>query len=83
MNIRSMLLGCMIVFLCAGHAFAKVETKQAADAFLAKYCIELVNTIEVQYEDQKDLASKEKWKEFFEKGVLIAGIADVYSKLCK
>ena len=78
-----MFVGFIIAALCAGHAFAKVETKQEADAFLAKYCIELVNTIEGQYEDQKELVAKGKWKEFFEKGAIIAGIADVYSKLCK
>ena len=78
-----MFVAFIITVLCAGHAFAKVETKQEADAFLAKYCIELVRAIEDQYEDQKLLAAKEKWKEFFEKGAFIAGTADVYSKLCK
>jgi len=83
MNIKSLFAGLLILIFTTGYAFAKVETKQEADAFLVKYCIELVSSIEDQYEDQKKLVAEEKWKEFFEKGSIIVSIADVYSKLCK
>jgi hypothetical protein len=76
-------LTLMISVLGASHVYAEVKTQQDADAFLNKYCIELVSAIEDQYEEQKVMAVEEKWQEIFEKGALIAAIAEVYSNLCK
>jgi len=76
-------LTLMVSVLGASHVYAEVKTQQDADAFLNKYCVELVSAIEDQYEEQKVLAVEEKWQEFFEKSALIAGIAEVYSNLCK
>jgi hypothetical protein len=76
-------LAPMVAVLGASHVYAEVKTQKDADAFLNKYCVELVSAIEDQYEEQKVLAVEERWQEFFEKGALIAGIAEVYSNLCK
>ena len=76
-------LALMVAVLGASHVYAEVKTQQDADAFLNKYCIELVATIEDQYEKQKVLVVEEKWREFFESGELIASIAEIYSNLCK
>jgi hypothetical protein len=76
-------LAPMVAVLGASHVYAEVQTQQDADAFLNKYCIELVAAIEDQYEKQKVLVVEEKWREFFEKGALIAAIADIYGNLCK
>ena len=73
----------LITILLSNPAIAKIETKSQADKFLNNYCIEIVNSIETLYEDQKNLISKNEWKGFFEKGTLITTLADVYSKLCK
>ena len=69
--------------LGANHAHAEIQTKQAADAFLDNYCIELVNAIKDLYEEQKILAAQARWHEFLEKGKYIGDIAEIYSKLCR
>ena len=76
-------LTLMVSVLGASHVYAEVKTQKDADAFLNKYCVELVSAIENQYEEQKVLAVEEKWREFFEKSALIASIAEVYRNLCK
>lgn len=82
---RAIVIGLtFIVYLFgASHAYAEIETRKDADAFLNKYCIELVKAIEGQYEEQKILVLEEKWREFFEKGSLISAMAEIYSNLCK
>ena len=80
---RSVYLGIIISFLFSSVCVAKIESKKDADEFLKNYCIEIVAVIENQYEEQKQLASEEKWKIFAEKGMLITALADVYNKLCK
>jgi hypothetical protein len=76
-------LTLMVSVLGASHVYAEVKTQKDADAFLNKYCVELVSAIEDQYEEQKVLVVEEKWQEFFEKGALIAGISEIYRNLCK
>jgi len=76
-------LPLLLAVLGVSHAYAEIKTRQDADAFLNKYCIELVKAIEVQYEEQKVLVVEKKWREFFEKGGLISGMAKIYSNLCK
>ena len=76
-------LTLMVSVLGASHVYAEVKTQKDADAFLNKYCVELVSAIEDQYEEQKVLVVEEKWQEFFEKGALIAGISEIYANLCK
>tara|TARA_Y100000590_G_C15106043_1_gene783086 strand:+ start:275 stop:523 length:249 start_codon:yes stop_codon:yes gene_type:complete len=78
-------LFCIIILFCISsvNANAKIVTKEQADSFLARYCIELVNVIETQFQEQLILAKREKWQEFIQKGTIIAEAADVYSKLCK
>ena len=73
----------LVAVLGASHAYAEIKTQQDADAFLNKYCVELVSAIEGQYEEQKVLAAEQKWQEFFKRGALIGGIAEIYSNLCK
>lgn len=60
-----------------------MTTKQQADNFLGKYCIELVNGISDAYDSQLVAVNAKDWKTFFEKGRWIGGLADVYSKVCK
>lgn len=76
-------LALMVAVLGASHAHAETKTQQDSDAFLNKYCIELVTAIEGLYEEQKVLVVEEKWQDFFEKGAIIKGIAEIYSNLCK
>ena len=76
-------LALMVTVLGTKHAYAEINTQQDADAFLNKYCIELVAAIETQYEEQKVLAMEKKWGKFFEKGAGIGGIAEIYRNLCK
>ena len=83
MNIKSLFFGLIITVLFTNHALAKAETKQEADAFLAKYCIELGNVIEGTYKEQVKLAKNENWYKFEKMGAIIGSVADVYSKLCK
>ena len=76
-------LALMVSVLFANHVYAEIKTQQDADSFLNKYCVELVSAIEGQYEEQKVLAAEQKWPEFFKRGSLIGGIAEIYSNLCK
>ena len=41
-------LALMVTVLGAKHAYAEINTQKDADAFLNKYCIELVSAIETQ-----------------------------------
>ena len=66
-----------------GDVNAEVKTKEDADTFLNKYCVELVATIENSYEEQKMLAVEQQWQKFAEKGALILGMSEIYSNLCK
>ena len=76
-------LSLFLASLSSNYAYAEIKTRQDADVFLNKYCIELVKAIEVQYEKQKVLAAKERWEALLAKGRFISGIATVYSNLCK
>ena len=73
-----------ILLVCISFtASAKgIETKEEAEAFLDKYCIALVNEIAKAVKRQDELSSKNEWQKVGEQGVYIAGVADVYSKLC-
>ena len=62
---------------------AEITTKEQADKFLHGYCIALVNEIEKAFEKQKDLSKASQWDEFMKQGAWIAGLSDIYNKLCK
>ncbi len=78
---------CLVYFiflLFTPEVFAKdISTKDEADIFLHRYCIELVKSIKGAYESQLKAVKKEDWKSFNKKGQWILGLSDVYSKLCK
>ncbi len=76
-------LALLVAVFCASQAYAEIKTQQDADAFLNKYCVELVSVIEGQYKEQKILAAEQKWQEVFKRGALIGSIAEIYSNLCK
>jgi len=84
-KLHAILIGLAILVVALGNSnsYAEVKTQQDADAFLNKYCVELISAIENQYEEQKVLAAEQKWQEFFERGAVISGIAEIYSSLCK
>ena len=83
MYLRNILLSLLVMILLTSPWIAKIDSNSKADKFLNKYCIELVNTIEIIYEDQLKDASKNRWEEFIQKGSVLIGVADIYSKLCK
>ena len=76
-------LPLFLASLSSNYAYAEIRTRQDADAFLNKYCIELVKTIEVQYGKQKVLAAEKRWEALLAKGRVISSIAKIYSNLCK
>ncbi len=73
----------LIASLYTSTANAEITTEKEAEKFLESYCIALINEIQIASQKQEALAKKEQWEEFFEQGVWIAGVADVFSKLCK
>lgn len=81
--IKTLFCILVLIFISSVNANAKIDTKEQANSFLVKYCIELVNVIEMQYQEQIKLAKREKWQEFVKKGTVISTAADIYSKLCK
>ena len=62
---------------------AELKTREEADRYLDKYCIEIVNFTKDLVESQVKLAAQEKWKEFFEHGAMISGASNIYSNFCK
>ncbi|MCX2983111.1 hypothetical protein EYC98_19795 [Halieaceae bacterium IMCC14734] len=73
----------LIIVLTTNHALAaEIESKADADAFLAKYCVALINEIAEAVKRQEDHSKKNEWQQVGEQGAYIAGVADVYSKLC-
>ena len=83
MKLKLILSIISIVFLFSVNANAEIDTQKKANSFLSKYCIELVNAIEIQYKEQKNLIKRAELKGFVEKGQYIGAIAEIYSKLCK
>jgi len=74
----------LAVFLFTFQASAtEIETKAQADAFLEKYCVALINEVAKAVKRQEAHSAKNEWQEVMEQGAYIAGVADVYSKLCK
>ena len=57
MNKKPIFIGIVISLLFTTTCFAKIESKEDADEFLKKYCIDIVATIENQYEEQKKIKS--------------------------
>ena len=64
-------------------AYGGVTNKNEADQFLKEYCIELIGSIKDSYLIQKKAVKDGDWQTFSEKGHWIAGVSDIYSKLCK
>ena len=69
--------------LCFNTYAANITTKQQADKFIAKYCIELVNAISHSKNRAETKLKNNNMKGFLEESSWIGGLADVYSKLCK
>jgi len=80
---RQISLIIISIFLLSSNSYAKFSTKEEADNFLAKYCIEIVNGINDAYKSQLEAIDKKNWQTFGEKARWIGGLADVYSKICK
>ena len=77
---------CSLIFLSNEFFFtsyAKIKTRVESDNFLNEYCIEIVNAIKEAYETQIVSVKNNDFKKFGEQGRWIAGLSDIYSKLCK
>jgi len=61
----------------------KFKTKNEADNFLSKYCIDLISFTKEVVKNQKIAAEEKDWKEFYELGGLIQGASQIYSNFCK
>jgi len=59
-----------------------ITSKQQADAWLAEYCIILVDVMAKAVEKQKTAVARKDWKTFFEQGDWIGGVSGVYANLC-
>jgi hypothetical protein len=72
------------IILFTAQAFAtEIETQAQADAFLDNYCIALINEVAKAVKRQDAHSVKNEWQQVGEQGTYIAGVADVYSKLCR
>jgi len=71
------------ISLCFNIYGADITNKQQADKFIANYCIELVNGISNTKRRAETKIKNNNMKGFLEESSWIAGLADVYSKLCK
>ena len=80
---KNILLFLLLVLTSHLNVNAKITSKEEAEKFLNNYCIEIVSAIKDAYEVQIESASNQDWKTFGEKGRWIAGLAEVYSKVCK
>ena len=74
----------MAMFIFTAQVSAnEISTKKEADEFLGNYCIALVNEIAKAVKRQDAHSKKQEWQQVGEQGAYIAGVADVYSKLCR
>ena len=75
----------IIIFIFSFNSISSAEVKNEKEAakFLNFYCLELVKTIESSYYEQVEAAKLNNWETFMKKGSWIAGVAEVYSNLCK
>ena len=71
-----------ILLFTAQVSATEIKTNEQADAFLDKYCIALINEVAKAVKRQDAHSAKNEWQQVGEQGAYIAGVADVYSKLC-
>ncbi len=73
----------LLLFLIPTNTQARISTIEESKDFLGKYCIEIINSISVSYNKQIAALKVNDWEEFHQNGKWIAGLADLYQKLCK
>ncbi|MEM8562991.1 MAG: hypothetical protein AAGF57_12185 [Pseudomonadota bacterium] len=71
-----------IMLFTARVVATEIDSAEQADAFLDQYCVALVNEIAKAVKRQESYSAKDEWQKVGEQGAYIAGVADVYSKLC-
>ena len=73
----------LLSFLCSSYANAEITTKKQADQFITKYCISLVNDLEIALKISEQIKGKDEFLEFLAIGSETKQIIDTYTKLCK